>query len=474
MIRKLVKYLAYSMAAIIAIGCSNLPGADTSSDEEEKDSSSSSTGSLALQLAESSPVESMEIVDQTLSSVDQALEASAGSLIISLVEPSKYASKYCSEHGDPMHEASADFANLTTNDYDQPSEDGGMNANHENYASRLFHCKLRVNSESPETPRGAYSLVKGILCTASNNGGLDWDNPGVKDNVTLDFDEKCFGAKFVAEMSKNGATTASMSVETKVDENSEWGKSVKLSKMNFGGEIDTESYYEFSFKNSEQGLAVKQTSYEADKPFEKSGWVFGLDIDGTMRFERKSYRDPSLASSDDYSEVGTDLMRLLAKGTVEIEDNGGDVVTTKFSGIEKFEGIFMMAYNHPDSDLQGETSATVATIKGTSDAGFETRAYLCNNGGHGGQVGSDSLCDPMDGSTWTNISQINVDRGKVTCFPKSKSCDGVEALEFGKGKESIVMRVSSSSEMSKDPKAWIEGMSKPLSYESITWDLIQE
>lgn len=467
---------------LLAFACGEKSENESASDETETDAGKLELGAA---LADATPTESLNFVDEALDSIDQALEETAGSLVLELVdgdsddsetvEQKKYASKYCAETGDPMQDASEGFASLTTLDADDGAPDGTMTGTHENYAARLFHCKLKVNSSSPDTPRGAYSTVNGILCAAENAGGLDWDNPGVKSGITIAFTDACFQQKFIDEMEENGLPTVKVDIETTLLEGDEWDRTVKIFNMEFNGEVDQETFYHFSFKNSKDGIGVKQYGYDAQKSAEKSGWAFSLDSDGTMRFERKSFVDPSLASDDYEDEIGTDFMRIMSKGSIEtVKNDEGKVTGTRFTAVTGFEGLYSLAYDHPDAEHQGKTSATIATIKGTSDAGFETRSYACNNSGFGAQSSEEDDCDPMDATTWKDVSAYNIERGKITCFPRTKTCEGVEALEFGAGKEAMVMRESDASKLEKDPEEWITEMAKPLGFDSVTWDFVQE
>jgi hypothetical protein len=429
--------------------------------------------------------------------MDTALESSAGALVIGLVEEegdddereqATYASKWCDENGSAMHEASDEFASLAlapdANNI-SAADDGGIGGAHPNAASRTFHCQLKINSESPDTLRGAYSLSKGLLCAIEEAGALDFSNPGTQEGVKLSFTDDCFGPKFLEEM--DGAT-ATLDVTLENLEGG-WDKSVKFTNLAISGEGSGPGEYYFAFKNSAEGLAIRSYEIDGENTNKTSGYTFTLGSNGDLRFERKQFTAASASTalvddedeeeesddSDDEDAYGADFVRILVKGSMVTEADEDGAQTAKYESVEKFEGIYSMVYPHPDSDVPENTdSGTIYTIKGTSELGYETRHYACNNTGTGAQSEDEDTCDAEDPSSWFSISDWNKDRDERTCFPTDKDCDGVDALEFASGDQKVLMRADSLKDLEKSPVNWIKDMENPLSFDSITWDYIQE
>ena len=217
------------LALLTLLGCGKSDSSDESVAVDED------TASLQLVLSEATPDQTLEIAAKSIETVDEGLESSAGSLVFNLTAESEPASKWCTNHGDPLAEP-ADFPSLTEDNGTDPdqNDDGTIKRTHPNFAARSFHCKLKIDSVSPDTVRGTFSLVKAILCALKDQ--VDFTSEDEADAI-FTFTEACFPPKMLeGDLAGKTATTKLIST---TNTGNEWEKKLAFGPFTIGSETMT-------------------------------------------------------------------------------------------------------------------------------------------------------------------------------------------------------------------------------------------
>jgi hypothetical protein len=297
------------------------------SDAASEEASVEQTNSLALQNA--TPTESLQLATSAIQTFDSAIEAVSGSLAIDdeaalKLDEEVAASRWCTNKGRPLAAADKEYSSLRLEEDGGSGDNFGMNilsATHKKYAARLFHCKMKVDSGSPETIRGTVALPKSIVCAIERSGESLDEARSFKSKISVSKD--CFSDAFVASSTSDGITEleATVTVEL-VDTATGWQKIVSLSNISRMPDF----LFTLKFHNSDERMGVTIIDEITSDPGRQSATSFSLTKSGELRMENKDYRFASTEEDNRFNRA----MHLLAKGNMEIGD-ANESLNAKFT-----------------------------------------------------------------------------------------------------------------------------------------------
>ena len=88
-----------------------------------------------------------------------------------------------------------------------------VNPGEATYASALYNCQMNTNAKSPDNHRGAYYLIKGIMCILENdNPEINYEEEGTINALTVSESDACWGSDGFDGIDEDGDTEDSMVV----------------------------------------------------------------------------------------------------------------------------------------------------------------------------------------------------------------------------------------------------------------------
>lgn len=240
------------------------------------------------------------------------------------------------------------------NEYAQPLDSNGnqMDQNDPHYPARIFFCKLAVNTGSPDSVRGTYSIMKNISC-ALEKAGLVFD--GQAYDLVAPIDTDCFTQDQV-----DGIGVSSIQINVTASKpaafNTYYDSGVVLSMSSGTLMLAVKVTNE-----TREFLFVEDSTLES--PNKTGGFAASFNKNtGELRFEARADRflcvEPGSCGWSRHERIWA---RLLVFGDTIIGVNG-------------FEGIASQIYS-VNNTYYGE----VSTLKGDLDFGLKGRLFLMNS-----------------------------------------------------------------------------------------------
>lgn len=274
------------------------------------------------------------------------------------------------------------------------------------WPGREIYCKVNGNAGSPESVRGAYSSVKGVICAIEKAGLLKFSTAGETGSTKISITEECFGADYVASAKAEGfdGEFDVSFVMTTLDGSNGWEQ-----KIAYTLEGQTDTVY---LMTSDTTVSVARYSTE------QGGFNLSLDAkNGILRYELTDPRNDR-------------HVRLLGAGTVDLD-------TGALSSISRIEGIY-------------SAEGAIGTVKGLTKEGF--KAYMYESSGY------DSASDSGSGeSSYGNVTYASFSKKTDTCY--GTSCTGNDGIAFDKEEYLSFAKFTSTLDLTSYG---------PLSFESVT------
>lgn len=330
---------------------------------------SSKKDATATNEALSTPVNSLNLVLDSMKSASAGIGDMAGKSTSLRLNEDGLTEADCTEHAQPKARAS---------DSGQDTDNSGrLHTSHPRYALNDLYCKMQKDTGAPDSFLGAVSQIKMLMCLA---GKVEFDNTERAKTVSKDDFKACMShlseenQEEMTEGWEDGktleATITGITPDSDKfdigDREGNWSALIKFSIDFFGDEI----VLRILLRNDDEAVAMAVND-GSGREHNVDGFFASIDkVNKAVRFEsmNQRIRTPNGTQSNGWNRHA----RIYVKG--EFDDN------LQFTSVTNVQGIYSDISNNAGSSAATSSEEPLQggilwTANGSDDGGIVTKAY---------------------------------------------------------------------------------------------------